>query len=126
MIRVLLENHAFAGPGAVVAAHEPGEAAPALAALEAARRAGKYVAGYFAYELGYLLEPRLAPLLPWDRTVPLLWFGIFDAPGRAARPNPRGRAYAGPLAHEWDEAAYAPASRACTTSSGRATSIRPI
>jgi para-aminobenzoate synthetase/4-amino-4-deoxychorismate lyase len=106
MIRVLLENHGFAGPGAVVTAHEPGEVPGALKALEAAWRAGKWAGGYFSYELGYLLEPRLAPLLPPDRAVPLLWFGIFDAPA-ALPPEPRTRAYAGSLAHEWSEATYA-------------------
>jgi len=106
MIRVLLENHAFARPEAVAVAYEPGEVAGALKALEAARQGGKWAAGYFSYELGYLLEPRLRPLLPRDRAVPLLWFGIFDAP--AAPPTaPRTRAYAGPLAHDWNETAYA-------------------
>ena len=106
MIRVLLENHAFLAPEQVISAHEPGEVAGALAALEAARRGGKYAAGYFAYELGYLLEPRLAPLLPQDRAMPLLWFGIFDAPALPPA-APRTRAYAGPLAHEWSQPAYA-------------------
>ena len=41
--------------------------------------------------------------------MPLLWFGVFDAPERIARDDLEadGRAYAGPLAHEWDAAAYA-------------------
>ena len=106
MIRVLLQNRGFTAPETVVAAHEPGEVALALSALEAARRAGKWAAGYFSYELGYLLEPRLAPLLPKDRAVPLLWFGIFDGPAPPGA-APGTRAYAGPLAHEWTEAAYA-------------------
>jgi para-aminobenzoate synthetase / 4-amino-4-deoxychorismate lyase len=106
MIRVLLQNQAFLAPETIIAAYEPGEVAGCLAALEAARRAGKYAAGYFSYELGYLLEPRLSPLLPPDRAVPLLWFGIFDRPA-APPPEPRRRAYAGPLAHEWNEPAYA-------------------
>src|SRR5262249_12789603 len=48
--------------------------------------------------------------LEWpERSGPLLWFGVFDAPEvvTAEALAPRGRAYAGPLAHEWDEAAYA-------------------
>ena len=52
----------------------------ALAAIEAAYAAGRYVAGYFSYELGYALEARLLPLLPAARVLPLLWFGIFEAP----------------------------------------------
>ncbi|HWD28486.1 MAG TPA: aminodeoxychorismate synthase component I, partial [Rhizomicrobium sp.] len=40
---------------------------------------------------------------------PLLWFGVFAAPEAVARADlmPAGRACAGPLRHEWDEAAYA-------------------
>ncbi len=106
IMRVLLQNHGFTAPQAVIAAYAPGEVAPALAALEAARRAKKWAAGYFSYELGYLLEPRLRPLLPPDRAVPLLWFGIFDAPA-APGPEAATRAYAGPLAHDWDEGSYA-------------------
>ena len=101
----------FVAPKAVIAAEHRSEIVPALAAIESARRAGNFVAGYFSYELGYGLEARLAPLLPAERAVPLLWFGIFDAPrdlaGQAAAAAlEAGRAYAGPLEPEWDEAAY--------------------
>ena len=57
--------------------------APALARLDAARAAGRYVAGYLSYEAGYALEPALAALMPADREVPLLAFGIYDAPRSA-------------------------------------------
>jgi para-aminobenzoate synthetase/4-amino-4-deoxychorismate lyase len=59
------------------------------------------VAGWLGYELGYALEPRLAPPPPG----PLLRLGVFGAPQPDA-PAPAGRAYAGPLRAEWDEAAY--------------------
>lgn len=100
----------FARPDRVIRADTPDAVTPALAALEAARAAGNYLAGYFSYEAGYALEARLRPLLPQSRAVPLLWFGVFEAP--AARDVETlaqwqtGRAYAGPLAPEWDEAAY--------------------
>ncbi len=101
----------FSAPMAVIVAHEAAEVPGALAALEAARRAGHHLAGYFAYELGLLLEPRLAALLPAQRAVPLLWFGVFGPPEEmtadALAGAVTGRAYAGPLAHEWDDAAYA-------------------
>lgn len=105
-MQVLLQNRAFRAPQAVISAYRPAEVAPALEALEAARQAGQWAAGYFSYELGYLLEPRLTSLLPPDRRVPLLWFGIFDAP-TAPMPAPATRAYGGQLAREWGEAAYA-------------------
>jgi para-aminobenzoate synthetase/4-amino-4-deoxychorismate lyase len=98
--------------GAIVATAAE-EVAAAFEAIEAARRSGRHVAGYFSYEFGYLLEPRLAPLLPLKRSVPLLWFGVFDrietidsAIAAALETQTRGRAYAGPLRHEWDGEAY--------------------
>jgi len=104
----------YVSPTAIVHAKEPDLVGPALHILENARRAGKHVAGYFSYELGYVLEPRLRPLLPAERDVPLLWFGIFDAceelAGEAANAalaaRVEGRGYGGPLSHEWNSAAY--------------------
>jgi para-aminobenzoate synthetase/4-amino-4-deoxychorismate lyase len=105
----------FAHPRRIIVAHAPGDVAAALEALEQERHAGCAVAGYFSYELGYVLEPKLRALLPPKRDVPLLWFGVFDIcevfEGGAARrfldARARGRAYAGPLVHEWDRDAYA-------------------
>ncbi len=63
-----------------------------LARAEKARRDGFWLAGYMAHEAGYLLEPKLKPLLPEGlqqagRRGPLLCFGVFDAPEeRAVRP----------------------------------------
>jgi len=67
---------AFARPLGTIRADAPEDVPAALAAIEAARAAGRHVAGYFSYELGYALEPRLLPLMPRDRAVPLLWFGF--------------------------------------------------
>jgi len=96
----------FAEPLAVVRADDPADVGPALAALEEARAQGRFVAGYFAYELGYTLEPRLAPLLPKDRNGPLLWFGVFDGVEAFDALAAEGRAYAGPLRHEWSREQY--------------------
>ncbi|MEI9989240.1 MAG: aminodeoxychorismate synthase component I [Rhizomicrobium sp.] len=98
----------FGAPEAIVQARRPDEVAPALARIEAALAAGRHVAGWFGYELGYALEPHLAPLRWPDDGSPLLWFGVFDAPQAVSRADlaAAGRAYAGPLRHEWDEAAY--------------------
>jgi para-aminobenzoate synthetase/4-amino-4-deoxychorismate lyase len=104
----------FEHPSAIIVARRPGEIAGALAAIEAARTAGKYVAGYFAYELGYGLEPKLHRLMPEESGKPLLWFGVFDEAGcfeGAAASHlleslPQGRAYASPLTHEWSREDY--------------------
>ncbi|MCE1237693.1 MAG: aminodeoxychorismate synthase component I [Hyphomicrobiales bacterium] len=70
----------FADPVAEIRADRPDEVEPALVALDAARARGLHAAGFLAYELGYLFEPRLTPLLPQGRRLPLLWFGLFEAP----------------------------------------------
>lgn len=58
------------------------EAVPAtLAAMLDAQKAGYFLAGYAAYELGYMFEPRLARLAPLLNG-PLLQFGVFDQPQR--------------------------------------------
>ncbi len=85
---VLLDNNSgqgapsllFTEPETIVSALSPAEVPAALAALEAGLKQGLHAAGFFAYELGYVLEPKLAPLLPDDRTVPLLWFGHYKSP----------------------------------------------
>ena len=68
----------FVNPQELVVATEPGEVEPAIARLTAAQREGLYAAGFLAYELGYLMEPKLAPLLPDNRAVPLIWMGLFS------------------------------------------------
>jgi para-aminobenzoate synthetase/4-amino-4-deoxychorismate lyase len=91
----------FCAPLEVIWADTPAQVPAALAAVEAALARGCHVAGWLAYELGYVLEPRLG--LP--PAGPLLRLGVFEAP-RPEVPVPQGRAYAAPLRPEWDEAAY--------------------
>ena len=67
----------FARPARMIIAREADEVPGALASLDAALAAGEWLAGYAAYELGYALEPRLAPLMPEGRRTPLLLFGVF-------------------------------------------------
>ena len=68
----------FVNPSAMIIADEPEQVADALAALDAARAAGQWLAGYCSYELGYLFEERLRNRLPKKRSVPLICFGVFD------------------------------------------------
>ena len=67
---------------------------PTLALLDRARAAGAWIAGYVAYEAGYAIEPRLAPLLPKSREEPLLAFGIYHSPQDAGLAMARARAEA--------------------------------
>jgi para-aminobenzoate synthetase/4-amino-4-deoxychorismate lyase len=100
---------AFKEPLRLIRADRIEEVPAALAAMEAARAGGRWLAGWFAYELGYALEKRLERLMPAGG--PLLSFGVFDAPCQG-RPQTSGRAYAGPLRPEWDVDAYGNAFRA--------------
>jgi para-aminobenzoate synthetase component 1 len=82
---------------------------PALAAAQAAHDAGKWLAGYFSYEAGYLLEPKLVPLLPEGRRAPLICLGVFDAPLEQAVPQ-SGAATNGPIFDaraSWSQEQYA-------------------
>jgi para-aminobenzoate synthetase component 1 len=90
--RVILLEHGpggkpalFTAPRQVIAAHRAGEVVPTLARAEAARAEGAWVAGYVAYEAGYALEPRLAPLMPRKRPGPLVALGIYAAPEDASK-----------------------------------------
>ena len=73
-------TYLFERPDSIIEAHRPEEVPDALARIEAARNSGAYVVGYFTYELGYVLEPKLLPLLP-ETSQPLLWFGVFSERG---------------------------------------------
>jgi para-aminobenzoate synthetase component 1 len=73
----------FDAPLALIRADDPSGVGAALDELDAARAAGQWVAGFAGYELGYALEPRLAPLMPPERHLPLLCFGVYDRPKSA-------------------------------------------
>jgi para-aminobenzoate synthetase component 1 len=73
----------FAGALGIVVAWEAGDVVQALADLDAARARGHWVAGWIAYEAGYVLEPRLTGLMP-KAGGPLLCFGIYAAPQDAS------------------------------------------
>ena len=75
----------FDAPSALIRADSASEVPAALAALDRARNGGLWCAGFAAYELGYVLEPRLLGLMPPIRDVPLMQFGVYDAP-RPAEP----------------------------------------
>lgn len=70
----------FSRPRELLVAWDGATLFPMLEKAERARRDGLWLAGYFSYEAGYLLEPKLAPLLPAARRGPLLRLGVFDPP----------------------------------------------
>jgi para-aminobenzoate synthetase/4-amino-4-deoxychorismate lyase len=116
--QVILDNtrdgraDVFARPSRTFVARQPEDVPATLAAMQRALAEGRHLAGYVSYELGYALEPHLHDRLPTGRSVPLIWFGQYDAPptvihGEAADALwPTDRVYATPLVFEWDRAAY--------------------
>lgn len=101
----------FAKAGALITATTPAEVAGALSALDAARAAGRWVAGFASYEMGFALEPRLRAAMPRDRRLPLLHFGVYDAP-LPAEELKGGAAHLEGFRPIWEEARYARAFRA--------------
>ena len=87
----------YENPVEIIRCDDPAGADAALARLAGAGARGLHAAGFLSYELGYLLEPKLAPLLPPGRGQPLIWMGLFeerrdlDAAGAAQSIAARGR-----------------------------------
>jgi len=88
----------------LIVARTPDEVDTAFERMDQARGAGKWLAGYASYELGYALEERLASRMPEARALPLLCFGVYEAPGlKALSHGPASLKDPRPL---WDEARY--------------------
>ena len=104
----------FEHPIEIIRADAPHEVDAALAALKAGLARGLHAAGFFSYELGYILEPKLRSLLPEQRKVPLIWFGLYSEPREMAGSEVQawlteeaiGNAFLGELAHTWDSTSY--------------------
>jgi para-aminobenzoate synthetase / 4-amino-4-deoxychorismate lyase len=120
---VLLDNNSgsgapsllFTDPVEIVSAETPEEVSAAIARIEAAVKSGLHAAGFFAYELGYVLEPKLAGLMPKRRNVPLIWLGLYKSPVEMtskevehwlATHTRSGSYHFADVTLAWDEAAY--------------------
>ncbi len=98
----------FGKPHEIVHARTTAQVLPALARVDRALAAGLYVAGYLGYDAAPAFDT--ACVVRGGGTIPLLVFGIFDAPVIAAVPElPRSEKRA-PLHSPWqpdtDEAGY--------------------
>ena len=94
----------FDAPDQIIEAWTPDDVPAALSALAAA---DGWLAGYCSYELGYALEPKLADLMPADRNLPLLRFGVYSGWTDGALPDAGGDI--GPLRPVWSQAEHAAA-----------------
>lgn len=85
----------FDAPLRLIRADTAQEVPLAFAAMERAVADGHWLAGYATYELGYLLDAALHGLLPEERALPLMLFGVFEGP-RPAPPLPAPKAALAP------------------------------
>ena len=74
------QSHLFSEPKEVLVAYDAETARTALKRIAEAGKEGLWAAGYFAYELGFLFEERLAKYLPERSETPFLWFGLYEGP----------------------------------------------
>lgn len=74
----------FADPIRVVEARSLDQIRPTLTAVDEARRAGLFAAGFVSYEAGPAFDPAIAARSGAD--VPLAWFGFFPSPTPATSP----------------------------------------
>lgn len=98
----------FTEPLEWIELRDPAGLSDALARIDAAVANGFWVAGAFAFELGYLLEPRLRSAFRAGPD-PLIAVGVYRAPRPAGFPGAVGGAALGPARPAWNEADYAAA-----------------
>lgn len=71
------EHKYFCNPEKIICCTDPARIGEALHDVDAALANGFYVAGFMAYELGYVLEEKLKPLMPQTLNTPLIWLGVY-------------------------------------------------
>lgn len=77
-----LSGAAFQNPSAFIRADAPADVERAFGDMQRAQSEGKWLAGYVSYEFGYLTSSKLEYLLPAQRELPLIHFGVFDQPSQ--------------------------------------------
>ncbi|MHB8137977.1 MAG: aminodeoxychorismate synthase component I [Smithellaceae bacterium] len=73
------QNFLFTNPVDVITCRKPADLQKCFRQMENYHRKGFYLAGFFAYELGYFLEESLTRYCP-KHDYPLLWFGVYNKP----------------------------------------------
>ncbi len=74
-----IQSLCFADPIAVIQTNVIDEVRSSLRAVERACSDGHYAAGFIAYEAAPAFDPAYS-VAPGERSLPLLWFGLFERP----------------------------------------------
>lgn len=91
----------------VISAQRPDEVRPALAAVQAAVTGGAWAFGMVAYEAAAGLDPAACVRVSQEG-LPLVWFGIADAPDEQALPLTTGEGFeVAPWIPDWSAAEHA-------------------
>ena len=108
---VVLEDASLGGallfeqPEAIIVARDASEVDAAFAAMDKARQAGLHLAGYAAFELGYVMEPHFGANFHKPK-VPYLLFGAFKSPKPFDWSAVTPAAQSVSLAADWSYAQY--------------------
>ncbi len=97
----------FSDPHALIVAERPDEVPAAFERMEEARASGHWLAGYVAYEAGYLLDPAFSNLPSCEPETPYICFGVFDRPQETGLPEMGfEKPFLSGFEPAWDFAAY--------------------
>ncbi|MGH1417863.1 MAG: aminodeoxychorismate synthase component I [Hyphomicrobiaceae bacterium] len=120
---VLLDNSTGSGaptllfedPIEIITTDQPSGVVAAIQKVEQGVESGLHAAGYLSYEAGYILEPKIAHLIPAKHNMPLVWFGLYKSPREMthddvdnwlAEHKKSGSYEFSNVSHAWDRAAY--------------------
>ena len=96
--------HWFEKPIKILKAIDPAEVRFVLEELQRYLDEGYWIAGLASYELSYVLEKKITSLIPSDRSIPLIQFGVFDGP---CITNLSNSTYSiSPFVSQWDKKKY--------------------
>lgn len=90
----------------MIRADTPDQIDAAFADMQQAQADGYWLAGFLSYEFGYLTSSKLRDLLPLDRQLPLIHFGVFDAPQSLPEKTDIAAPDLAPITPCWDSASY--------------------
>ena len=97
----------FSEPDELIVAETAADLLPALQHMETVRASGRWMAGFIAYEAGFLLDPAFSDLAHQKPPVPYLCFGVFKKPEETAlSPMPTVAALLRDAAADWDFQTY--------------------